>query len=252
MRVSLLAGLLLPLCACQAPQGTEPARDDRALEPLAGRWLQRGPRNIIGAAVDTIADIAPGAQGWTIQLVRVHYPSVSQKGALPQVRRAPVARLECVDGRLVFTGAEGPWTFAVENGALVAPAWIRRDDRSWEYAHGGEEFVLRCEHDPRLVPDGSATTSKASWPGSSFRYHAGREPSMSGSDQTDFAVHVHELPPGRAEFESFVLVQNAQWARTCANPRAARRSPTNAGSGSTTPSGPRSRPSSARARLSSS
>lgn len=168
---AIVASLCALLSGCLS--STRPAEQETVpADPIArfeGRWVQRGPYNIIGAGIDEVATIARDGDGWTIAFTLVRHPSVNEKSReLTRVEYAP-APLEWEDGCLAYTDPRRPGlrtqrTVDIVGERMLLPAVVQRDERTWEFRGDHERDSFQCEHDPRVVPTGTAVQSRAAYP----------------------------------------------------------------------------------------
>jgi len=208
MRSLALATTLVAFMSCQAPSSPPvPAAPDSLADPdplaaLEGRWVWRGPRNIIGRGMDEIWGFARGAEGWELVLTVVRYPSVNEDDRSPRAWHYPPRPVRVEDQRLCYTDPRYPrepeWrvTFAVRDGALKMPAWIETDGRRFEYESWHEQHRLHFDHDPRRVAAGTLRAWNLGALGSGpLTYAAGVAPVIWQQDREAFTVQVYEDRP---------------------------------------------------------
>jgi hypothetical protein len=210
--------LLLALAAgCQAPSSAPPGSIEvppEARDPIAayaGRWIRRGPYNIIGAGRDTIWTIDRAASGWTIRLTIVHHPSVNEDVRTITREDFEPSALAWVSGALEFKSPRNPEqvelaTVAVIDDKLHFPVVVQRDERTWEYRTWLEGGVMQCAHDPRVVPAGDATHPFARWKGERSTYRTRQVPSVHAPGTQVTAIEFCETSPQGVDVPCAVLV----------------------------------------------
>ena len=178
----VVIALVVTALACQSGPAVGPRSAEVAtpsapdpIAPFEGRWIQRGPYNIIGVGQDVIWTIARGPQGWTIAQTLVHHPSVNERdGILTRQDFAPVA-LEWTEHAFSFADPRGSdvrhrITVERRDDVLWLPALVQHDERTWEFRTWHEGGLMQCEHDPLRVASGSATHPIPAWVGQPMSY----------------------------------------------------------------------------------
>lgn len=202
----LLAGACALLGACCALHSTEkPAHPPPdPIARFAGRWARFGPYNIIGAGSDHIWTIAREDGCWSLAITVVRHPSVNEKSrALTRTSYAPTP-LTWRDGRLDFVYPPSPLfrtrlTADIVGDRLMLPALVQRDQRKWEFEAWNERELFQCEHDPRLVPSGSAVVSLIGYPGKPCYYRTSTARSWMTQDRMVLCIVFFQLAPDGAE-----------------------------------------------------
>lgn len=178
----VVSALVITAPACQTGPAVEPRPPEVAtptasdpIAPFEGRWIQRGPYNIIGAGQDVIWTIARSAEAWTIAQTVVYHPSVNERDrTLTRQDFAPVA-LEWSENAFSFTDPRGSdvrhrITVELRGEVLWLPALVQHDERTWEFRTWHEGGLMQCEHDPLSVSSGSATHPIQAWVGQPMSY----------------------------------------------------------------------------------
>lgn len=168
MRLLAIAVGLFVLAACASDRGAGGAADPQAR--FEGRWIKRGPYTPVHSGSDQIYCIEQRDGRWTITSVSIHHPRLTRKDTPLSRSEIETVPLTWRDGALRFEsfsvrGRREHITADVRNEELVLPAILARDDRTWLYHGWMTEAVFTCEHDPRVVPEGSATHSFERWRG---------------------------------------------------------------------------------------
>lgn len=172
MRLPIAFALLAAACASRSEL---PGAVADPIARYAGRWIQRGPYSPIHRGADRILSIEPDADGWSISFASVHHPGVNRPElSLTFSAEAPVP-LTWRDGALEFPERRlddrvQRVTVDLRAGKLVFPALVRQDARTWECRGYSQGASFICEHDPLLVPAGSASHDEQHWVGQPARY----------------------------------------------------------------------------------
>ncbi|MBL8858753.1 MAG: hypothetical protein JNL28_09625 [Planctomycetes bacterium] len=201
--------LLCCACACQATPDTQPAPATRSatadpLSAFAGRWVRRGPRNIIGRGRDEVWMIARSAEGWTIQLTLVHHPSVNDRSRQSAREEFAAVPLVWNAGCLEFhhpgsSTVQRRITVELRDDQLFMPAFVQHDERTWEFRSWSEGGVFHFEHDPRVVASGTVTHPFHHWIGASSVYRTREVASVWDSATLVQAAQIFQINQSGAE-----------------------------------------------------
>ncbi len=208
--------LLLALTAgCQASTSTEPdagASSSIALPPAApdpiaeyaGRWIRRGPYDIIARGHDTIWSIERGASGWMIRMTIVDHPSVNVDPRIVTRQDFEPVALAWVGEAFEFEHPRPPHrveriTVDLDGDKLYFPALVQRDGRTWEYRGWSEGGVIQCAHDPLKVPTGSADHPFNNWNGPPSTYRTKQVDSIYARGERVTAIEFFQTPPQGVE-----------------------------------------------------
>jgi hypothetical protein len=166
---ALAIACLAAATSCRSGAATETAGTPDPIAPYAGRWIQRGPYDIIGAGTDEVLTIARDEHGWTLAITLVLHPSVNEASrALTRVEYAPTP-LVWRAGCLEYPNPRQPacrerLTVDMVGERMMLPAIVRRDERTWEFQGRHDHDTFQCDHDPFVVPEGGAVTNRIGYP----------------------------------------------------------------------------------------
>jgi hypothetical protein len=143
--------------ARQSAEKVKREPSDTSLVP--GRWIYQCPQmEALGLGVrwERVVVLAKENDRWTIQFIAVCHPFSKGKPAV-KVVRGPFP-LEAKAGVISFEEGDQnvQYTFCMTDKALVFPAIIHPDRRTWYYKSPEQSAEFRCEFDPFETPAGTA------------------------------------------------------------------------------------------------
>jgi hypothetical protein len=218
-RVLLLCALV-PGCQARTPVepdriGQVPATPD-PIAAFAGRWIHRGPYDIIGGGVDTTWTIESGAgehgaSGWTLRKTLVFHPTVNENPRVVTRMDFEPVELSWVDGAFGFPDPANHdlaerITVELRGGKLLLPAIVQRDERTWEYRSWMDGGVMQCAFDPLRVPSGPATHPFAVWGGQPSTYRTTQVDSIYARGERVTAIEFAQTSPKGEDWPCAELV----------------------------------------------
>ncbi len=169
MRINVVFMLLwlVVFSACANATATPPAetKDDPKPETelVAGTWLHRGVKDIIGQGIDTAVTLAQDDNGqWTIAFEYIHFPSVNEDDRTPERSEEGPYTVTAEKGLLSFAGKDRRmvYSYKFDGDRLVMPAIIEFEPGKFIYhdsTHAYRRLHIELANDHREVPMGKAS-----------------------------------------------------------------------------------------------
>lgn len=164
-------------------------------KPFEGSWIRRAPKTILGAGADEVITFARVGELWIVSFATTRHYSVNERKEPTTTTRGPFAA-RIADSVLRFTedGKERAYTIRIEGDAVVCPAFVRTDERTWVIRTGAAPAaVFRCEFDPTKEPRGKAEFPCSTSPGIRMSYaYKSAGAAGEGTKQLKFQVRLKD------------------------------------------------------------
>ena len=146
--------LFLLLALISEARGADQSTNLRSDTLIEGDWLHHGIRTVVGSGWSNMAIVTRIDGDWKIAFRSTEYhaskaPTITDTGPYP---------VKIENGILSFIVGDVTrrFTFLISESRLVMPAIIQQKPGQWLWVNGDEKFEVKCEHDPFVVPVGSA------------------------------------------------------------------------------------------------